>query len=276
MPDLLHELSQTELAVWFAVAFVAAACVGVLLLKPILRLFVGFRDPNVNETISYGTSGYTLFYALLVGLLTVAAYQNRERVEQSILREAAAVSALYAGMSSYPEPLRSDLREQLRDYVLFTIHRDWQAHREGRILGGGGNRAAAMRQMLSSFQPATTAQEIMHTQGVAAFSEFVNARQQRLTGVLTRIPPVLWYAVWVGAVISILLLAMLRMKVLAHLVLGSISAFYLGVILYVIVVLDDPLRGETGLAPAPFELIWERQMRWDEPLLDRSVAGPPS
>lgn len=76
----------------------------------------------------------------------------------------------------------------------------------------------------------------------------------------------LWYAVLVGAAINLLLIVMLRMRPLQHLLLGTISAFFLGVILFVIVALDDPLRGEAGLTAAPFELIWERQMVWDEPL----------
>ena len=48
-------------------------------------------------------------------------------------------------------------------------------------------------------------------------------------------------------------------------VLGTITAFFLGVILFVIVALDDPLRGESGLDPGPLQVLWERQMIWDEP-----------
>ena len=48
--------------------------------------------------------------------------------------------------------------------------------------------------------------------------------------------------------------------------LGTVTAFFLGVILFVIVALDDPLRGEFGLDPDPLQLIWDRTMIWDEPL----------
>jgi hypothetical protein len=266
MPDFIQDIPDRDLAFWFAIASVGAALLGVLALKPFLRLLIGFRDPHINETIGYGTSGYSLFYALLVGLLTVAAYQNRERVEQAILAEANAVGALYSDMETYPEPIRSDMKELLRDYVLFTVHKDWPAHREGRFMSGGVNRTAAMRQKLATFEPQTTAQQIVHAQVIGAFHEFSAARQARLTGVITRIPDVLWYAVGIGAVISVVVIAMLRMKIVAHFILGAISIFFLGVILFVIVVLDDPLRGLSGVAPTAFETVWERQMRWDEPL----------
>jgi hypothetical protein len=87
-----------------------------------------------------------------------------------------------------------------------------------------------------------------------------------LTGVITGIPNVLWYAVLVGAAINILLLVALRMPLRRQFVLGTITAFFLGVILFVIVALDRPLRGVSGLDPNAIRLLWERQMIWDEPL----------
>jgi len=54
------------------------------------------------------------------------------------------------------------------------------------------------------------------------------------------------------------------MRLHQHLLLATISAFYLGIILFVIVVLDDPLRGEAGLDPEPFQQLWDRQMTWDD------------
>ena len=38
-------------------------------------------------------------------------------------------------------------------------------------------------------------------------------------------------------------------------------------ILFVIIALDDPLRGESGLDPDPLVVLWERTMVWDEPLV---------
>ncbi|MFN3938256.1 MAG: hypothetical protein ACK4KW_11835, partial [Gemmobacter sp.] len=129
MPDFIHETDPERLAILFSAAFVGAVFLGILVVKPILRLFFGRADPTFNESVGYGTASFSLFYALLAGLLTVAAYQNRERTEQSILAEARALGALYSAMDIYPEPTRTDVKQLLRDYTLFTVHRDWPAHR---------------------------------------------------------------------------------------------------------------------------------------------------
>jgi hypothetical protein len=263
MPDFVYNIPLRQLAVYFAVIAVGSMFIGIVVVKPVLRLLMG-AGPDFNQTLSYGTSGFNLFYGLLLGLLTVSAYQNSERVRQGILAEATTLGALYSDMNVYPEPLRSDVKAMLRDYVLFTIYKDWPAHREGEFLDGGASRANAMRQLLASFEPETLGEEIVHAQVVAAFQDFTRARQQRLTGVITEIPDVLWYAVLVGAFINVLLLALLKMRPVQQFVLGTITAFFLGVILFVIVALDDPLRGEAGLTPDPLLLLWERTMVWDE------------
>lgn len=263
MPEFVYDIPLRELASYFSVAAVIAAVVGLILVKPGLRILLG-TGPDFNHNVSFGGSGFNLFYGLLLGLLTVAAYQNNQRVAQAIQLEAALLSSLYSDLNSYTEPTRSEVKSLMRDYTLFTIHRDWKAHREGRFLDGGSRRADAIRTVLVRTEPATEGQAILHQAVIRSFQEFSAARQERITGVRTEIPDVLWYAVLVGAAINVMLLVMLRMRLHQHLFLATISAFYLGVIMFVIVVLDDPLRGEAGLDPEPFVLIWERQMAWDD------------
>ncbi len=265
MPDFIFSTPTQTLAIYFSLISVAAMFFGIIFVKPILRLLIG-SGPDFNQSLSYATSSFSLFYGLLLGLLTVAAYQNNQHVQEGVMNEASALGALYSDMGSYPEPLRGEMKSMMRDYVLFTIYKDWPAHREGGFLDGGFNRADAMRQKLASFEPTTTGQGIVHAEVINSFQRFSEARQQRLSGVTLQIPNVLWYAVLVGAVTSVLLIVLLKMRVLQQFVLGTISAFFLGVILFVIVVLDRPLRGEAGLDPEPLQLVWERQMVWDEPL----------
>lgn len=191
MPDFIHDIPLATLAAWFSLVAVGAIVVGLLVIKPILRVLIG-GGPDLNESLSYGTASFSLFYGLLLGLLTVSAYQNNDRIAQAILNEATSLSALYADMNVYPEPMRSEMRTMLRDYTLFTIHKDWPAHRQGSYLDGGENRSNAMRQKLASFEPETRGQEIVHAQVLGSFQQFVEARQQRLVGVYMKIPDVLW------------------------------------------------------------------------------------
>jgi hypothetical protein len=265
MPDFINELSLRDLAVLCAGLAVAVTWFGILFIKPFLRLLVG-GEPNVNEQIGLTTGIFSLFYGLLLSLLTVAAYQNLERVERNVFEEAAALGRLYSDLATYPEPTRSEVRGLMRDYALYTIHKDWPAHRDGRAMIGGDHRANTMRQRIAAFEPQSVGEEILHREVVSGFQRFAAARQDRLSGVLTRIPNVLWLAVGVGALVNILLLVMLKIRPVPHLVLGGIAAFFLGVMLFVIIALDDPFRGANHVEPTVMEAIWERQMVFDEPM----------
>ena len=87
----------------------------------------------------------------------------------------------------------------------------------------------------------------------------------RLNGVTTRIPSIPWYAVVLGAGVNVLLLLMIRARPLTHFVLGTTSAFFPGVNIFVILTLDAPLRGPEGLSSEPYQDLWQQQMIRDEP-----------
>ncbi|WP_295811402.1 DUF4239 domain-containing protein [uncultured Nitratireductor sp.] len=268
MPDFIYDIPTATLAIVFIISTLSAVGVGIFIGKPLVRLLLG-SGPDFNESIDYVTSGFSLFYGLLLGLLTVAAYENSERVKESILNEATSLGSLYSQLNIYPEPFRSDAKWSIRDYVLYTVHKEWPAHRKGRILNGGYNRAEAIRRHLAEFEPQTRPEEIVHTEVISSFQEFSDSRQRRLAGVVTAIPNILWDAVLIGAGTSTLLMTILRIRVRQHIVLGSVTALFLAVILFVITILDRPLRGEAALKPEPFVLLWSRSMVWDEPLSER-------
>jgi hypothetical protein len=135
MPEFVYDIPTNVLAAYFAIVAVGSIIFGLLIAKPFLRLLMR-SGPDLNESINYGTSAFSLFYGLLLGLLTVAAYQNSERVKEAILSEATAISSFYSDMSMYPEPIRSDLKAMLRDYVLFTIHKEWAPIARGNFSTG--------------------------------------------------------------------------------------------------------------------------------------------
>ena len=65
---------------------------------------------GINDLVFHMASGFSLFYGLLLGLLTVAAYQNLEEVRQNVFGQASALAYLYRDVSSSPAPHGSELR----------------------------------------------------------------------------------------------------------------------------------------------------------------------
>jgi hypothetical protein len=263
MFDFFYDIPTVTLAIYCVAFFVGLMWLGIIFIKPILRLLIG-REPGINDLVFHTTSGFSLFYGLLLGLLAVAAYQNLEEVRKNVFGEASSLASLYRDASLYPEPIRPELQELLRDYTMYVIYKDWPAHRQGKIYKGGSNRLTMIQYTAFKFNPKNVSDEILHSQTLEHFSGFVEARQRRLDGVGLAIPGVLWYVVAVGALVNVILIWMLNMRFFTHMILGGIVAFFLGVVVFLIIAVDRPMRGEISVGPAAYQLVYDTLMQWDE------------
>jgi hypothetical protein len=73
--DWLDRLSAGQLALVFCVHFVGITWLGILLVHPLMRRLLHRNRPS-NELIIHIAGTFGLFYAVLLGLLTVATFQN--------------------------------------------------------------------------------------------------------------------------------------------------------------------------------------------------------
>lgn len=262
MPDFIYQIPTVQLAIYCSLFFVGLTWLGIIFNKPFLRLMIG-REGRINELVGHTTSGFSLFYGPLLGLLAVAAYQNYDDVRKSAFAEAASLANMYRDATRYTEPVRSEVQEFLRDYTLYVIYKDWPAHRKGIIYRGGTNRLNMIQFAILKSRPETVSDELLHAQTLADFKDFASARQSRLAGVQTAIPGVLWYAVAIGALINIVLIWMLDMRFFTHMLLGGIVSFFLGVMIFLVASMDNPMRGELSVSPGHYQFVYDGVMLWE-------------
>ena len=261
--DLLDHLPASTAALYFSLFFVAVTWFGVIFIRPFFRLWLR-RQGGVNDIVSYASAGFSLFYGLLLGLLSVAAYTNAKEINGFVSREAASLTTIYRSAEAYPEPMRSEVRFLLRDYTRYVINREWPAYQEGKVPLGGYNRLQAIRETLLGFEPTTVTQQISHASVMQTFNDMINLRQQRIGGVDPSIPGVLWYTVAIGALITIIFILLLEVRFTFHLFISGLITFFLGLMVFIIYVQDRPLRNDVAASAAPFVQAFDTVMRWDE------------
>jgi hypothetical protein len=86
-------------------------------------------------------------------------------------------------------------------------------------------------------------------------------RRTRLANIAGSIPGVLWYVVLMGAALNILLFWMFDMRFLVHMILGGIVAFFLGMMILIIVNHATPFRGDVTVGADPFAAVYDSMMR---------------
>ena len=203
-----------------------------------------------------------VFYGLAVALMAVSVSQTYSDVSKIISGEATALAALYRDVSSYPEAIRPRLQHELRDYVQYVIQEAWPLQRRGKVPGGGVERMNRFQAILVSFEPATEGQKLLHGETLRAYNHMILARRLRLDAVNTGLPAVMWAVIVAGAFIS--LSASFFFKVEDARLQGIqvlLLAAFVGLVIFMIFALDRPFRGDLGLGPEPYQLIYDQLMK---------------
>jgi hypothetical protein len=257
----IYDYTTPELAIRVVSAFVLFSWLGCLLIRPFMRLVVLRRRADTNDVIGYILSCFCVFYGLLLGLIAVAAYENYSEVEANVSREVASLGALYEDVSQYGDPHGQNLRWLLRDFCRYTIKDAWPKYQRGQIPEGADTRLQAFHEQLLSFAPQSRTEEIIHTEAIRQFNVFMEHHRVREHAVGSGLPPLMWVIVILGAVLNIMLVWLFDIDIISHFVLGGVLAFFLGNVILLIAVTDNPFRGEISVRPEAFEQLYWTRMR---------------
>jgi hypothetical protein len=256
----IYDLPALWVIVLFEAAFIGAFWLGTLLLRPFIGAWL-CEEQRLNDMLAAFLQYFGVIYGLLLGLLAVATYQNRLDVEKSNANEAASLSALYRNVAVYPEPSRTELKNLIKDHTRYLIEEAWPQQRKGIVPVDESHRITALQARLALFEPQTKAQELLHENTLRQFNTFYEDRRARIYSLTSGIPAILWYTVAVGAIINLILMWLFDLRPHTHWILGGLISFYLGTIISVIALMDHPYRGELGLSPDAFKLIYQVMQR---------------
>ena len=203
-----------------------------------------------------------VFYGLAVALIAVSVWQSYSDVTKIISQEATALAALYRDVSSYPEPIRPQLQKGLRDYTDQIIHQAWPLQEHGKIPTEGVELMNRFQDTLDDFEPASEGQKILHAETLRSYNQVIVARRLRLDAVGTGLPAILWLIIIAGAFIS--LTSSFFFKVEDARLQGIqvvLLATFVGLVIFMILALDRPFRGDLRLRPGAYQLIYDQLMR---------------
>ena len=223
------------------------------------KLRFGHSDAHFSGAM---LASIMVFYGLALALTAVHVWETYEDVETVVTREAAFVAILWHDVSQYPEPTRSQLQAGLKEYTDYTIHQAWPMQHRGILPVAGINRLDRFQATLAQYEPRTEAMKVLAAETLRAFDDMLEVRRRRLDAVEVHLPAVMWLVVLAGAAIS--LLSSFYFPVEDHRVHAAqvtLLAVLIGVVIFMIVALDRPFRGDLSIKPAAFEMTYEQLMR---------------
>jgi hypothetical protein len=255
----IYGLPSFIVGVMFITVFVGVCWLGIIFFHGFVERRLN-RDGRLNEILGDYLQYFGVIYGLLLGLLAVSTYQNHSDTEKAVASEASSLAALYQDVSVLPEPYRTDLRALIKEDTRYSIEVAWPIQRIGVVPIGGVQRASAIHSRLVALQPQTKEEELLQEAALRQFNIYFENKRTRLYGVTASIPGVMWMTVGIGAAINIILIWLFRLPRSVHLILGGLISFFTATMICLIVLLDNPYRGELGVSSDAFQLIYDQLM----------------
>ncbi|MGW7825026.1 bestrophin-like domain [Streptomyces puniciscabiei] len=245
----------------FLCSFVCFAVVGALLVRPQVKEHFK-KEADWRTLVVLAIQMTVGFYGMLMALIVLSTYQNFVAAREKVSQEASALGTLYRDVSSYPEPPRRDLQQELINYTRYVINEAWPAQKRGVIPIEGVQRTNKFQSDLLSFRPANLAETSLSNVTLSQFGTFTEARRQRINAVGLGVSGVLWVVLTLGILIIIGLTWLLPVEHLrVHLMISSIFAIVVSMVFFSTVVMDDPFRGDVSVSSRPFQILLQTVMR---------------
>jgi hypothetical protein len=260
MPEFIFDLPLSVSGSVLVAALCVFAVGGLLLVRRGVMPHLQIQVEDSEFTGSLMQS-IMVFYGLAVALMAVNVSQTYSDVSKIVSGEATALAALYRDISGYPEPIRARLQADLRAYTKYVIEEAWPQQQRGEIPRGGVEALDVFQATLIAFEPTTDGQRILHAESLRAYNHMVQARRLRLDAVNTGLPGVMWAVILVGAFISLSSAFFFKVQDLRlHTILVTLLAMFMGLVIFMVLALDRPFRGELGISADPYRLIYTQLM----------------
>lgn len=206
-------------------------------------------DPEHDERVTFLVEVVGVFYALLVGLVAVGAYDHYVEVKRLVNQEASQLTTVYRAAQSFPNSRRCRLQSQIRNYAENVIDDVWPKQKQGRIEEDQG-RLDAVFESLMFYEPRNAQESNAQSVTLEAFNEYNNLRRERQGEVEIGLLPGLYIVLFVGAAVVIAATwVLVGVRLSDHLAITGLLSLFIGVFLSLVVALDYPLQDSNSIPP---------------------------
>ena len=208
-----------------------------------------------HEVAGYFVTILGTLYAVLLAFAVFAVWSSYTDADAHIDREANRIADLSRLSKGLPEPLGSNVRHALIDYLRSVVNQEFPAMAENR---DSPDTRLAIQNLWDTYRnvyPDDAKSQFYYQESVKVLVELGNYRRVRLFASHGTVPTILWYLLCTGALLLVgftyfFTLPSLRSQMVMTGALGGFLAFTL----LLIVALNSPFSGSVRVSPHPMQV----------------------
>ncbi len=242
----------------FSLPMLAFVCIGMSVGLVLLSLVVSRRfgwtlteRDSGTAAILHGFIG--VVYAVALGLIVVGVQGSFGDVAQASQKEASAAGDFYRTSQGMADSTGADWGTRARSYVDMVVKDEWPAVQKGGESPATWALLDDLYHRVVVYKPTTPKESLIYGQVLADAQSILDARRERLFKGTDGMDQTTWFVVLLGAIITVgftCLFSMENRRVQA--VLTSLTGAMFGLMIFLIVAMDYPLRGSFSVSPDAF------------------------
>jgi len=264
---LVHWLCLLPTTVAVLVAVLGSAALSIAGLLVAHRVIPHPLRSAHNDLAGFVLAIIGVIYAVLLAFIAVAVWESYTDAGNLVQTEADMVDDLYRDTISLPPDLALKLRQDLYDYTETVVEKEWPrmeaampSHLHGwRVLDD-------VHLKLVAFEPHNPSQVNAQSAMLQTLRKLYDVRRGRFHAAEDGLPAVVWWNLTVGAVLLVAFSCLFGApRLRMHAVMVGMLGASIGLVLVVIVLLDNPFLGTSHVSVEPFEALTQAVQTMDYP-----------
>ncbi|EKD71026.1 MAG: hypothetical protein ACD_46C00291G0002 [uncultured bacterium] len=198
-----------------------------------------------------------IIYAILIGFIVLYELNNFNKVDEAENREAKAMFTIFRESYILPETSGAKIRSQLIEYANYVINNEWPMMATGKFTDNTG---ALMIENISKKIRSFNISKINNPLIIQALNTMsMNANylfddhQLRINNIHSTLSSNIWFVLLLSSLLTIGVNCILGMEFRFHIVCIIFLSLMVSGVLYLIVTLDRPYRGDFSIQPDTYK-----------------------
>jgi hypothetical protein len=220
-----------------------------------------------NEVTGFLFLSIASFYALLLSFVVLVVWDQLNETRGNVSKEGSSAMGLYRDIKFYPDTLESkQLMIVYLDFVFNVIDEEFpnmEIMKPSRLTPESFNRVYNKMEHLNPKNP----YQIQLVAGMFNhLNELSTYRGLRMASMESEISPPIWLPMLLGAIITLVCSLLMDIEhIRLHIGLNAMLGVVIGMFLFIIILLDHPFAGSSGIRPKAYKDIFTLE-QWDKEL----------
>lgn len=225
-------------------------------LKLVRRYFTEDVLRQNHEVGGFIFNAFGLIYAVLIAFVVFATWTEFDNSKKNVDRESIELTDIYHNSRALPEQYRQQVTQLLKAYTESVINDEWKSLESGKPSERSIDTFNKLWLFFTTIDRSLIKNEIAYQETLKHLNDAGESRRIRLFDSTNNIPGIIWAVLLFGAVVTVIYTYFFYAKNIRHqFVMTSALTILNTLILYMILLLDNPFTGYLRVDTKPFEYV---------------------